>query len=87
MRIEALTDVPLKNSWPRAAGATRTPSASPLDIVADVRRRGDAALFSWSRKLDRAPLTPQTLWIPARERRDALSRLSLIACCAATCRA
>jgi histidinol dehydrogenase len=36
-------------------------------IIADVRRRGDAALFSWSRKLDRARLTPKTMWIPRRD--------------------
>jgi histidinol dehydrogenase len=36
-------------------------------IIADVRRRGDAALFSWSRELDRARLTPKTLWIGRRD--------------------
>jgi len=36
-------------------------------IIADVRRRGDAALFSWSRKLDRAQLTPKTMWISRRD--------------------
>src|ERR1700693_5545039 len=36
-------------------------------IVADVRRRGDAALFSWCRQLDRVRLTPKTMWIPRRE--------------------
>ena len=40
-------------------------------IVADVRRRGDAALFSWARRLDGARLTPRTLWVSAAERRAA----------------
>ena len=36
-------------------------------IIADVRKRGDAALFSWSRKLDRVRLTPKTMWITRRD--------------------
>ncbi len=34
-------------------------------------RRGDAALFAWTRRLDGARLTPKTLWVRARERRGA----------------
>jgi histidinol dehydrogenase len=40
-------------------------------IVADVRHRGDAALFSWARRLDGARLTPRALWVSASERRAA----------------
>jgi histidinol dehydrogenase len=40
-------------------------------IVGDVRRRGDAALFGWTRRLDDIRLTPRTLWVSARERRAA----------------
>jgi histidinol dehydrogenase len=36
-------------------------------IIADVRHRGDAALFAWCRKLDHARLTPKKLWISRRE--------------------
>jgi histidinol dehydrogenase len=36
-------------------------------IVADVRRRGDAALFSWCRKLDHAQLTQKNMWIARRD--------------------
>jgi len=36
-------------------------------IVNDVRRRGDAALFSWSRRLDGLRLTPATVWVERRE--------------------
>jgi len=32
-------------------------------IVKDVRRRGDTALFSWSRRLDGLRLTPATVWV------------------------
>ena len=36
-------------------------------IIADVRRRGDAALFYWCRKLDGARLTPKSMWIRRSE--------------------
>ena len=38
-------------------------------IVGDVRRRGDAALFSWTRRLDDVRLTPRKLWVGSSERR------------------
>src|SRR3989475_7941130 len=40
-------------------------------IVNDVRRRGDAALFAWTQRLDGMRVTPRTLWVNARERRGA----------------
>jgi histidinol dehydrogenase len=40
-------------------------------IVNDVRRRGDAALFAWTRRLDGIRLTPNNLWVNAHERRAA----------------
>ena len=40
-------------------------------IVGDVRRRGDAALFAWTRRLDGIRLTPRKLWVKARERHAA----------------
>lgn len=38
-------------------------------IVGDVRRRGDAALFAWSWRLDDIRLTPKRLWVRASDRR------------------
>ena len=40
-------------------------------IVGDIRRRGDAALFAWSRRLDDIRLTPRNLWLSLNERRAA----------------
>ncbi len=40
-------------------------------IVADVRRRGDAALFAWSKRLDKTDLRRQGVWISSRELRSA----------------
>jgi histidinol dehydrogenase len=39
-------------------------------IVGDVRRRGDAALFTWTRRLDDVRLTPKKLWVSASERHE-----------------
>ena len=40
-------------------------------IVGDVRRRGDAALFAWTRRLDEIRLTPKNLWVAMNDRRIA----------------
>jgi histidinol dehydrogenase len=45
-------------------------------IVGDVRRRGDAALFAWTRRLDGIRLTPKNLWVKARERHAAARAVS-----------
>jgi histidinol dehydrogenase len=45
-------------------------------IVGDVRRRGDAALFAWTRRLDDIRLTSKTLWVSGSERRAAAGAIS-----------
>jgi histidinol dehydrogenase len=40
-------------------------------IIEDVRRRGDAALFAWTKKLDAVDLRRESLWIPRAELRAA----------------
>ncbi len=45
-------------------------------IVADVRRRGDAALFSWTRKLDGINLAPTGMWMSRREIEEAQESVS-----------
>jgi histidinol dehydrogenase len=44
-------------------------------IVADVRRRGDSALFAWTKKLDGIDLADEGVWIPRREIHDAAARV------------
>ncbi len=44
-------------------------------IVRDVRERGDAALFAWSKKLDQAELRSENLWASAAEFATAKSRV------------
>ena len=36
-------------------------------IVADVRRRGDAALFAWTKRFDRVALDSKTVWVSRAE--------------------
>jgi len=45
------------------------------DIIADVRKRGDAALIDYTERFDRVKLTPKTLRVSAKELRDALAQL------------
>jgi histidinol dehydrogenase len=46
-------------------------------IIADVRRRGDAALFSWTKKLDGINLARQGIWISQREIAEAQKSVSV----------
>ena len=51
----------------RGATAAARPSASAARIVADVRRRGDAALFSWTKRFDRLALHRRNVWVSRAE--------------------
>ena len=76
MRLLTLTDA-LAAQW---LAARRSGDAAAgrvaARIVNDVRRRGDAALFSWSKRLDGLRLTPSALWIPQVEFHAALLSVS-----------
>src|SRR5262249_41001356 len=45
-------------------------------IVSDIKRRGDSALFAWTKRLDGFAITPKTLWISQKEMREASRRVS-----------
>jgi histidinol dehydrogenase len=45
-------------------------------IVNDVRRRGDAALFSWMRRLDHVSLNAKIVWVSRSDMRAARRRVS-----------
>ena len=49
--------------------------AAVASIIADVRKRGDAALIDYTERFDRVKLTPKTLRVSAKELRDALAHL------------
>jgi histidinol dehydrogenase len=76
MRIEALTESAAKKFLAVRRRSDVAAERVAAKIVADVRLRGDAALFSWTRKLEHRRLTAKTLWVPTAERRAALRRIS-----------
>src|SRR5580700_4787907 len=49
--------------------------AAVAGIIADVRKRGDAALIDYTEKFDRVKLSPKTLRVSSMELRDALAQL------------
>jgi histidinol dehydrogenase len=49
--------------------------AAVAEIIADVRKRGDAALIDYTEKFDRVKLTPKTLRVSSKELRDALAQM------------
>ena len=76
MRILKLT--PRTEKWLLARRAQRDDEAQSVaaEIVADVRRRGDSALFAWSKKLDDLDLSRAGVWISREEIRSAKAQVS-----------
>jgi len=75
MRIQALTP---KLGEKILAARHRTDAAAEAvaaRIIKDVRRRGDAALFAWTRRLDAIKLTRKSMWVSAGEQRAALRQV------------
>ncbi|HWG59358.1 MAG TPA: histidinol dehydrogenase [Candidatus Acidoferrales bacterium] len=50
---------------------TRAAERAAAKIIADVRRRGDAALFAWAKRFDRVNLDKKSLWVTPAELREA----------------
>jgi len=76
MRILKLT--PRTEKWLRARRAQRDDEAqsAAAEIVADVRKRGDSALFAWTKKLDDLDLSRGGVWISRKEIRSAEAQVS-----------
>ena len=76
MRIVKLT--PRTEKWLVARRAQRDDEAHSVaaTIVADVRKRGDYALFAWTKKLDELDLARTGVWIPGKEIRAAKAQVS-----------
>ncbi len=76
MRIVKLT--PRIEEWLLARRAQRDGAAHSVvsEIVADVRKRGDSALFAWTKKLDHLDLASDGVWIPRKEIHSAGKRVS-----------
>jgi histidinol dehydrogenase len=76
MRIVKLT--PRIEKWLLARRARQDDEARVVaaEIVADVRKRGDSALFAWTKKLDDLNLAREGVWISRKEMRSAERRVS-----------
>ena len=76
MRILKLT--PRTEKWLLARRAQRDDEAQSIaaEIVADVRKRGDSALFAWAKKLDGLDLSRGGVWISKEEIRSAKAQVS-----------
>src|ERR1700683_3588904 len=75
MRIFALNKARAASLLAARRATDRAAEKVAARIVADVRRRGDAALFAWTRRLDRVSLTPRNLWVSAAEMAQATTRV------------
>jgi histidinol dehydrogenase len=76
MRILKLTHAVEKQLLAARVAHDVEAQAVAARIVADVRALGDAALLSWTKKLDRADLRAKDLWISQKELRSAQSKVS-----------
>ena len=76
MRIVKLT--PRTERWLLARRAQRDDEAHSVaaTIVTDVRKRGDSALFAWTKKLDELDLAHASVWISEKEIRAAEAEVS-----------
>jgi histidinol dehydrogenase len=76
MRILKLTPRIEKRLLSRRAQRDEEAHSVASEIVADVRKRGDAALFAWTKKLDNLDLARDGVWISQKEIRSAERRVS-----------
>ncbi len=67
MRILPLTNATQAKILGSRRDSSRSAERVAARIVADVRRRGDAALFSWTKRLDRLALNAKTVWVSRAE--------------------
>ena len=76
MRILKLTSGTEAQLMKMREGLDRAAYRAAQKIVADVKRRGDAALDDWSRKLDSVDLRRRSVWISPQEMAAAKKRVS-----------
>lgn len=82
MRIVPLTDATRKRFLTSRRASSGEAERVARRIVEDVRRRSDAALFAWTKRLDKIALTPRSVWVSRAEiakARKSVSREFLVA--------
>lgn len=71
MRVLPLTAATEKKLLASRRASSRKAERIAARIIQDVRRRGDAALFSWTKRLDRVALGPGNVWVSRAELSEA----------------
>ena len=77
MRVLQLTKAIDEKILAHRHGNDRSAETMASRIIRDVQRRGDAALFSWTKRFDRVALSRDSIWLSAQEMRDASRRVSV----------
>ena len=67
MRVLRLTSAIEKKLLAKRRASGRDAVQNATRIVSDVQRRGDAALFSWTKRFDRVALNSRTVWASRAE--------------------
>jgi histidinol dehydrogenase len=76
MRIVRLTDATAKKILASRSAISRDAARIATRIVNDVRRRGDTALFAWTKRLDRLVLNSGSVWVSRAELSSARKEVS-----------
>ncbi len=71
MRVQRLTKAVEEKVLASRCASSRDAEIAAGRIVADVRRRGDAALFAWTKRFDRVELNAKSVWITPAELKKA----------------
>src|SRR5271154_7256498 len=75
MRILRLTKATEERVLASRRASSRDAERAAARIVADVRRRGDTALFAWTKRFDRVALNARNVWVSETELRAAQKRV------------
>jgi histidinol dehydrogenase len=75
MRVRSLTGGVERKILAQRQGRDRAAERIAARIIRDVRSRGDAALFSWTRRFDHVVLNRDNVWVSAHELRAATRRV------------
>jgi histidinol dehydrogenase len=76
MRVDRLTKAVEERIMAQRRGRDRSAEKVAARIIGDVQRRGDAALFAWTKRFDAVALNARNVWISERDMRDASRRVS-----------
>src|ERR1700722_14545711 len=67
MRVLPLTHATARRPLGARRAVSRDAERVAARLIADVRRRGDRALFAWTKRFDRIALSPRSVWVSRAE--------------------